>query len=287
MTGNTKRLIVVGLLVLVIGAAVLAVLYQRSRPGPQVRMKVDYNATPPEAGAPSVLSPPAGALQGEEGNATFDAQAPVEPPATMENAEEVLDQRIPELSTDPLFRKWASVRDAIGRFVASVDLLSRGESPNEIFTFLRPEEPFEPAAADGTAPVVIDEKTYRRYDTLARVVGSLNAPACVRAYRVFAPVLQTTYQRLGYPEGNFDASFKAALVELLGAPLIVEPVFVRKKVLTYAYLDADLESRSDAQKHLMRMGPRNMKLIQAKLREIALGLGIPEHELPDPSVAVQ
>jgi hypothetical protein len=286
MSGNTKRLIVVGLLVLVVGATVLAVLYQRSRPGPQVRMKVDQNATVPDAGAPSVLSPHAGALQ-EEGNATFEAQLPPEPPATMENADEVLEQKIPELSPDPLFRKWASVRDAIGRFVASVDLLSRGETPNEVFPFLRPDQPFEPAAADGNAPVVIDEKTYRRYDTFARVVASLNTTACVRAYRVFSPVLQATYERLGYPEGNFDAAFKSALVELLGAPLVVEPVFVRRKVLTYVYMDADLESRSAAQKHLMRMGPRNTKMIQAKLREIALGIGIPEYELPDPSVAVQ
>jgi hypothetical protein len=233
-----------------------------------------------------VLSPrPQEAVEGE--NATLESPEPPEPPATLENARELLDGKAEELSPDPLFRKWVGVRDAIGRFVASVDLLARGETPNEIFPFLQPKEPFEPAASDGDGPVVIDERTYRRYDTFAGVVESLNTTACARAYRVFLPVLQKTYENLGYPEGRFDQTFKSAVIELLEAPVIPEPVFVNKKVITYVYLDPGLESRSATQKHLMRMGPENTRKIQAKLREIALAIGIPNEDLPAPSVAFQ
>ena len=41
-----------------------------------------------------------------------------------------------------------------------------------------------------------------------------------------------------------------------------------------------LESLTNAQKQLLRMGPRNVKLIQAKLREVAVALGIPASRLP-------
>jgi hypothetical protein len=47
-------------------------------------------------------------------------------------------------------------------------------------------------------------------------------------------------------------------------------------------LDPELESLSDAKKHLLRMGPDNVGAIQAKMREIAIALGFPESRLPQP-----
>jgi hypothetical protein len=41
----------------------------------------------------------------------------------------------------------------------------------------------------------------------------------------------------------------------------------------YEYSDQELESLSAAQRHLLRMGPRNALRIQAKLREIQNELG--------------
>jgi len=48
----------------------------------------------------------------------------------------------------------------------------------------------------------------------------------------------------------------------------------------YAYADEGLESLNGAQKHLLRMGPRNARLVKDKLREIAAALGIPAERLP-------
>ena len=42
--------------------------------------------------------------------------------------------------------------------------------------------------------------------------------------------------------------------------------------LSYELRDPQLESLSDAQKHLLRMGPRNVETIQAKLRAIRQAL---------------
>ena len=47
----------------------------------------------------------------------------------------------------------------------------------------------------------------------------------------------------------------------------------------YEYVDPSLESLSSAQKVLMRMGPQNARVVQDKLREIGLALGIPADEL--------
>ena len=46
----------------------------------------------------------------------------------------------------------------------------------------------------------------------------------------------------------------------------------------YEYPDEELEGLSLAQRHLLRMGPRNALRIQEKLREIQSGLGLAEDD---------
>src|SRR5438477_361972 len=48
----------------------------------------------------------------------------------------------------------------------------------------------------------------------------------------------------------------------------------------YGYVDDRLEDLTPAQKQLLRMGPRNVRIIKARLRAIALALGIPPSHLP-------
>jgi hypothetical protein len=45
-------------------------------------------------------------------------------------------------------------------------------------------------------------------------------------------------------------------------------------VLSFAYADPRLESLSPVQKQFLRMGPRNVQAVQAKLREIATRLSL-------------
>ena len=50
----------------------------------------------------------------------------------------------------------------------------------------------------------------------------------------------------------------------------------------FGYADERLESLTAAQRQLLRMGPRNTRVIKSTLREIALALGIPPSHLPVP-----
>ena len=52
------------------------------------------------------------------------------------------------------------------------------------------------------------------------------------------------------------------------------------KGASYAFEDEALEKLTPAQKQLARMGPRNARIIQDKLRQIALAIGIPADRLP-------
>ncbi len=51
-------------------------------------------------------------------------------------------------------------------------------------------------------------------------------------------------------------------------------------MLSFRYERDDLEALSPAQKQLLRMGPRNVRIVQDQLRAVARELGIPLTRLP-------
>ena len=68
--------------------------------------------------------------------------------------------------------------------------------------------------------------------------------------------------------------------ELLAVPVVEGGIQVKEAVLSYWVVDDSLEDLSEAQKHLLRMGPQNTRKIQKKLREMALLFGVPENQIP-------
>jgi hypothetical protein len=65
---------------------------------------------------------------------------------------------------------------------------------------------------------------------------------------------------------------KKAILELIQTPVADQRIYVERNVLTYKFDDPELEKLNPAQKHLIRMGPDNMRAVQAKLTEIAQAL---------------
>jgi len=51
-------------------------------------------------------------------------------------------------------------------------------------------------------------------------------------------------------------------------------VALNPKVVSFAYEEERLEGLSEAKKQMLRMGPENVKLVQAKIVEIKVALGL-------------
>jgi hypothetical protein len=88
------------------------------------------------------------------------------------------------------------------------------------------------------------------------------------------PRIQDAYRELGYPDGDFDRAMERALVELLNTPDIDGDVMLTPKSVSWEFAEPKLQSLSGAQRQFLRMGPRNMRIVKGKLREIAPLLGI-------------
>ena len=118
--------------------------------------------------------------------------------------------------------------------------------------------------------VTIDRASYRRYDRYAQAVAAIDANGAARVYQTLKPRIDEADRNFG-GAGNFDTELERAISELLKVPVIDGDVALQPSGtgIGYVFADAKLEGLSAAQKQLLRMGPENVRTIQAKLREIA------------------
>jgi Protein of unknown function (DUF3014) len=181
------------------------------------------------------------------------------------------------LSPNPALPRWLSADRLVQRFVTAVDNVAEGTSPRPHLLFLAPEASFQTVTRNER--VYVDPASYARYDTVADVVGSLDARRCVELYRRLQPLCEDAYRELGHP-GRFDEALAKAIHTLLATPVVDGEVEVRPRVVSYTFADPRLEGLSPAQKHFLRMGPRNVRMIQGELRSLAAALGVPESESP-------
>jgi hypothetical protein len=219
---------------------------------------------------------------------------PVESQPEGEDREEVAREPIPEPialpdidDSDPLIREllaettareelrsWLATSELARRFVAGVANVAEGESPREQLRFLAPKERFRVVQEDGH--LIADPRSHARYDLAAEVFASLDVSATVRAYRLLQPLFEDAFTDLGIPERSFEETLDRAIQELLAAPRIEGAARLERVGSFYEYPDEALEGLSAAQRHLLRMGPRNALRIQTKLREFQSALGLAE-----------
>ena len=191
---------------------------------------------------------------------------------------------ISELSSNPTFVQWLKTKDLVRKFVAGVDNIANGQSPRPQADFFNLSLPFKVMSKDGQT--LLDPSSYERYNIVADVFDSVSTAGCVRLYTAFKPLFQQAYRELGYPKEDFHQTLLRAFVEILRTPVVEGSIVLEKKIVSYAMVDPKLEELNPAQKHLLRMGPENLQLIQAKLKDLALNLGFGESQLPKPVLYV-
>jgi len=196
----------------------------------------------------------------------------------LDESDDTIRNMAEELSSHPETASWLMSKDLIRKFVGAVDNIANGLSPRSQIDFFTLEENFKIIEKDGL--YYVDHEGYDRYNLVGDVFSSLDSEGWVKLYEQSTLLIQEAYKDLGYPEEDFDKTLTAAIVELLKAPVVEGDILLEAKVVSYTMADPELENLSEPQKHLMRMGPENVRKIQAKLREIGLALGIPENKLP-------
>jgi Protein of unknown function (DUF3014) len=256
------------LLVLLVAAGLAAFWWSRVRervlePAPAAEEAPPIEPAPLGAAEPSPPAPPLA----ESEPAPL---APAEPLPPLAESDSLARKLAAGVSSHPLVAAALKEAGVIDRFVAGVDQLAEGLAPRRDLDFLRPTGRF---LVLGREPDLrMDPASYRRYDALAQAVAALDARAAVAAYRRLAPLCEESYRALGYPEGGFEQRLRTALALLTATPRTDDAPALVAQVKRYEFADPHLESLADAQKQLLRMGPKNAQLVTDKLREIEAAL---------------
>ncbi len=193
---------------------------------------------------------------------------------TLAESDVFVRQVVSQLSQRPEAITWLANEDLVRRFVASVNNIAHGKSPRAHLGFLRPRGRFR--VIDRGDRIVTDPRSFSRYDVAVAVFTSLDTEGTVAAFRRLEPLFNEAFAEIARPGTSFRDTLGEAIAELLATPAVAADAGLQEKVVTYSYEDPELESLSDVQRHLLRMGPDNVVQVQTKLRELAAALGMPE-----------
>lgn len=245
---------------LVVAAAAAAFLYLRPRPG----------VSPAPAGEVATESdlPPLPPLGAEV--------EPIELPP-LDASDELVRDLVRGLSSHPRIAAWLTTDNLIRNFTVVVENIAAGRTPAGHLRVLKPEAPFAVVEARG-GEVVVDPRSYERYNGIAAAAAAVDADGAARLYSTLKPRIEEAWGELG-GTGSFDRVLETALVRLLETPAIAGEIALVPSGAVYNYNDPRIERLTQAQKQLVRMGPQNVRTIQRKLRQIALALGIPPERL--------
>jgi hypothetical protein len=262
MRGTTGKQVAVFVvfLVVVAGGVFLALYLMRTPHEPGSLPRAGSAAPPP----PAVESPMDAGTPGEV--------SPPSVPAAGEPTDEQIREWAAALSSNAELARWAQNQYLLGKFVATVEIIARGESPRQLLPFMAPEGRFETLRRGEDE--FLDPQSYHRYDGVATAFASLDAQVCARLIERLYPWLNRKYREIGEPGVEFRTTLAGAIAELLRVPVVEGDVPLHTRAVAMRISIPEFEAMSQAQKHLFRMGPDNIRKIQAKLREIGRALGL-------------
>ncbi len=161
----------------------------------------------------------------------------------------------------------------IDKIVATVDNLPRGHVAERVRPLGRLQSEFvTEAAADDAA--LLDPLNYERYRVLVDLFTLADPDAVVDLYRRYYPLLQKSYEALGYPNGYFNDRVVEVIDHLLETPALdAPPRLVRPHVL-FEFADPELEALSSGQKFLIRMGADNAARTKQALEQLRARLAV-------------
>ena len=196
----------------------------------------------------------------------FLPELPPEPTVTEETADTYAREIIETVNGGKALAQFVAGDYIVERAVAIVDALRGGEVPYKLLPVGRPSKPF-PVSDDGLR-VTMDPSGFNRYDGFAQWVNGIDVMAIVELLNDYESIATEALSRMGVDDFDIRSAVLAATTEILATPISSEGAELMKREANWIYMDPELEALSSLQKQVLRMGPENSEIIQAKAREL-------------------
>ncbi|MEM7674841.1 MAG: DUF3014 domain-containing protein [Myxococcota bacterium] len=199
----------------------------------------------------------------EEPPPPVDAGLPEAPEEPSQPATEVIE----ELEVDDALDEWLAVPGIVQRLAAATWRVSNGDSPSSVLRFLSLSGRFD--VVDEGDDTYVDPKSYRRYDALVDRIVSVDPQQAANAYTRLRPNFEAAFRQIAEPGQRFHGVAQKAVARVLAVKVPKGRIKLIGKGATFFYADESLESLSPADKHVLRLGPKNAARLQTWLRKMA------------------
>lgn len=194
---------------------------------------------------------------------------PVVLPA-LDESDDLVRRLVTALSSNPELGRWVAETSLIRTLTVVTVNVATGESPRPHLLFLAPKTRFVPTRVGRS--LVPDPASYAGYDVMADAAASLDPVAIAETYRTVEPLFDVAFQDFGMPDVRFRAMLDRAIDNLLAVPALPSEAELVPHATTFRYGNARFEELTPAQKQFLRMGPRNVKVIQGQLKAFQAAL---------------
>jgi cephalosporin-C deacetylase-like acetyl esterase len=154
----------------------------------------------------------------------------------------------------------------VDRIVATIDNLPRSHVAERVRPVGRIASNF--AVAESGSSSAIDPANYERYRVLVDMFTLADPDTVNDLYRRYYPLLQKSYESLGYPNAYFNDRVVEVIDHLLATPIPDEPPRLVRPHVLYEFENPEYEALSSGQKFLLRMGEENAARTKSALEEL-------------------
>ena len=275
---SNKTVVILGVIAgLLLFVATILFLGGDDEPAPVLRETLPVSAVRPPAPVPVDVPEPV-------------VTPVVETPATEPEPVVVVEEPLPEPEPDPLpglndsdrfvqaelgeldnanavLRQLASAQ-IIRKFVVLVDGMSRGDIPDRDLPVAALQTEMT-VNEQGENLFLLDPVSYNRFNLLVNTFAAIDSTTIVEKLTEWDPLFEAAYAELGYPDRTFDMALNQAIGNILQARVPAGDITLTRPSVHYHFADPALESLSDLEKLLIRMGPENAATVQRKVRDIS------------------
>jgi len=220
---------------------------------------------------PATAETAAAAQPGARASQTQPAPPTLGPLPDLDESDDYVRRAASVLSRHPEVARWLGQTNLVRSVTAVVTNVADGESPRPHLGFLAPAQRFRVVGRTGRT--VADPAGFVGYDRFADALASVDTDAAVSTYRAVEPLFEAAYRDLGHPEGGFRSEIERAIAVLVATPVPPADAGLQAHAVGFRYVDPRFEQLTAAQKQFLRLGPRNVRVVQAKLEECQAALG--------------
>lgn len=207
---------------------------------------------------------------------TIEEVVEVVPLPPLDESDNLVREKLSSLTWRKELLKLVIDDDMVRRLVVFTDNFAQGIVAYEHSPLAKPTTKFSGTSLsnnEGVEEWLWDENSSKRFKLYVDFLRSFDVETLVNWYYELKPLIDESYAELGYPDDDFTETLQDAITRVLDMDIPKEEMVLIRPSVMYQFKSEELESMSDTDKLLLRLGKENLLVIKSVLLEFSDKLG--------------